>query len=156
MTRYALHPGRVLTWLIPLMFLLGSSSLPANDLEDVTAASDAAHITIRQALAEEDGGLLASVFTDDGAIISPSGQVIRGRLTIRTSATLLFLTMGGGDLKVTRNGINIIDSTAYETGQYTFRRTGNEAEDRAWSGRYTALWRKETGEWRVSRAIGLR
>ncbi len=36
------------------------------------------------------------------------------------------------------------------------RRTGDEAEDRAWSGRYTALWRKETGEWRVSRAIGLR
>ena len=47
----------------------------AGDLEDVTAASDSIQMVISKALADEDGTLLASIFTEDGAVISPDGRV---------------------------------------------------------------------------------
>ena len=127
----------------------------AGDLDDVTAASDSLQAVVREALAEEDGGLLASIFTEDGAVISPDGRVVRGRLTLRASATLLFMTMGGGEIEIKRSAISLIDSTAYETGRFVFTRTGDESGD-IWRGSYAAIWQREAGRWKVHRAIGLR
>lgn len=145
-----------LTFSAAVLVQFGWTAALAGNLEDVRAASDSAGATIRKAVVDEDGTALASVFTEDGAIISPNGQVIRGRLTIKTSATLLFLTMGGGSLDLVRQGISLIDSTAYETGHYSFRRSDDESTDQTWSGRYTVIWQREVGRWKIDRIIGLR
>jgi len=142
-------------WLVLIIGVMTGGTAQAGDLEDVTAASDSMRTVIRQALADEDGGLLASIFTEDGAVISPDGRVVRGRMTLRASATLLFMTLGGGETEINRHSINLIDSTAYETGRFVFRRSGDETTQ-VWQGAYTAVWRREAGLWKVACAIGLR
>ena len=127
----------------------------AGDLEDVTAASDSIQVVISKALADEDGALLASIFTEDGAVISPDGSVVRGRMTLRASAALLFMTMGSGEIEINRHNISLIDSIAYETGRFVFRRSGDDTKQ-ALQGSYTAVWRQEIGTWKIACTIGLR
>ncbi len=113
------------------------------------------HSVVRKALSEEDGDLLASVFTEDGAIISPDGRVVSGQMTLKTSATLLFMTMGGGDIEISRQSLSVIDGTAYESGRFVFQRSGDET-NQTWPGSYVAIWQHEEGKWKVRRALGLR
>ncbi len=140
--------------LVPVI-LPNGSPLPTGGQQILTETSDAAHAAVREALIEEDGAKLASIFTEDGAIISPDGRLLRGRLTIRASASLLFLTSGGGELETTRHNLTIIDSVGYETGRFIFRRAAGDRQIIAWSGRYTIIWQPEGGRWKVARAIGL-
>jgi len=126
----------------------------AGDLEDVTAASDSIQMVISRALADEDGTLLTSIFTEDGAVISPDGRVVRGRMTLRASATLLFMTMGSGKIEINRHSISLIDSIAYETGRFVFRRSADDTKQ-VLQGAYTAVWSQEIGTWKIACAIGL-
>ena len=142
-------------WLALVIGIMIGGSSQADDLADVTVASDSMKTVIRKALTDENGGLLASIFTEDGAVISPDGRVIRGQITLRTSATLLFLTMGGGEIEINRHSLSLIDSTAYETGRFVFKRSGDET-NQIWQGSYTAIWQREAGQWKVARALGLR
>lgn len=151
------RPANCTIWLGLLLALSLTLAGPtqATDLEEVTAASDKMHSTVRKALAEEDGDLLASVFTEDGAVISPNGRVVSGQLTLKTSATLLFMTMGGGSIEISRQSLSLIDGTAYESGRYIFKRSDDET-NQSWQGLYVAIWQREEGKWKVSRALGLR
>jgi uncharacterized protein (TIGR02246 family) len=128
----------------------------AEELEDLKAASDSVHQTIIAALADEDSQLLASVFTGEGAIIAPTGESMLGRLTIRASATLLFLTVEAGEVDIDRYSLNIIDGEGYETGRYLYKEPAGEGQSRQYMGRYTLVWQKEDGRWRVHRAIAIR
>jgi ketosteroid isomerase-like protein len=123
--------------------------------DDLRSASDSASSVVQRALAEEDGAALASVFTENGALISPTGEVLKGKLTLKASAMLLMMTLGGGDLTLKRHNLNLLDSVGYETGSFTFREDDSEKDDRGWVGRYTVIWEKENGQWKISRAIGI-
>jgi ketosteroid isomerase-like protein len=123
--------------------------------EDLRLASDSAGATVRRALSEEEGTVLASVFTENGAVISPSGEVLRGRMTLKASAMLLMMTLGGGDLTLKRHNLNLLDSTGIETGSFTFRKADAAKDDRGWVGRYTVIWERENNQWKISRAIGI-
>lgn len=126
-------------------------------MADVTAASDSAFATIRTALADESGSKLASIFTSDAAIIMPSGQSVEGRLTIRATATLMLTAFGSGKLTVNRQHISIVDDTPYETGSYSFERPlDGDGKVQRYAGRYTLIWQREDGVWKIHRAIGIR
>ena len=140
---------------MPLVVAWHPMLVQAGPIEEIRLASDSARLVVQRAIAEEDGATLASVFTEGGAVISPTGEVLRGRLTLKASAMLLMMTLGGGDLKVTRHNLNLIDSTGYETGGFTFRRTDSDPQEKARVGRYTLIWEKEAGKWKISRAIGI-
>lgn len=142
-------------WLALIIGFAAARPCQANDLEDVTAASDSLRTILASALADEDSDRLASLFTEDGAVITPTGRVVKGRLTLKTSAALLFMTMGGGEIEIKRSSISLIDHTAYETGQFVFRRSGDKA-DKTWQGSYTAVWKREAGQWKIAVAMGLR
>jgi ketosteroid isomerase-like protein len=158
-------PSRiVLTWagfvyrcLGVALLLAGLSygNLQAAVPDDLRLASDSASATVRRALSEEEGSTLASVFTENGAVISPSGEVLRGRMTLKASALLLMMTLGGGDLTLKRHNLNLLDSTGIETGSFTFRKAEAAKDDRGWVGRYTVIWEKENNQWKISRAIGI-
>lgn len=143
--------------LLPNLLLMAgfAMTVSAGPIEEVRSASDTAKALVQRAIAEEDGAALATVFAEDGVLIAPTGEVLKGRLTLKASAMLLMMTLGGGDLKVTRHTINLIDSTGYETGAFTFRRTGSDKSEKAWVGRYTVIWEKEAGLWKIARAIGI-
>ena len=132
-----------------------ATTVSAGPIEEIRNASDTAKAIVQRAIAEEDGAALAIVFAENGAVIAPTGEVLKGRLTLKASAMLLMMTLGGGDLKITRHNLNLIDSTGYETGAFTFRRTGSDKSEKAWVGRYTVIWEKEAGQWKIARAIGI-
>lgn len=134
---------------------LSYGELAAAALDDLRAASDSARAVVQRALVDEDGSVLSSVFTENGAVISPTGEVLKGRLTLKASAMLLMMTLGGGDLTLKRHNLSLLDSTGYETGSFTFRKADSGKDDRNWVGRYTVIWEKENGQWKISRAIGI-
>jgi uncharacterized protein (TIGR02246 family) len=145
------------TWLLlpALLVFALAVRVTAGFTEEISAASDAARVTITKALEEEDAGLLASVFTDDAVVISSSGQSIQGRTSIRAAAILAFLTLGSGQLEAVRHYISVVDSTGYETGHYLFQRGEIDESSPAFSGHYTVIWQQEDGVWKIARAIGL-
>ena len=134
---------------------LSYGKLAAAVPDDLRSASDSARTVVQRALVEEDGAALSSVFTENGAVISPTGEVLKGKLTLKASAMLLMMTLGGGDLTLKRHNLNLLDSTGYETGSFTFRKADSGKDDRDWVGRYTVVWEKENNQWKISRAIGI-
>lgn len=136
--------------------LIAALSAFASEIDTVRKASDSAHVTVREAIAEGDGEKLASVFTSDGAVISPGGQTIEGRLTIRVTASLLLSSMGAGTLTTSRHDLSLIDDLAYETGEYTMWQPVDEKKSRSYSGKYTIIWKMEDKNWKIYRVIGLR
>ncbi len=136
---------------------VGATSALADNLADVTKASNQAQLTIKRAVAEKNSGLLSSLFTSDGAVISAQGHSISGRLQIRMAAKIAMLTGGSGKLSTTRNTISLLDDTAYETGSYTLRLSGETPQqDKTYNGYYTLVWRLEEKVWKVHRAIGMK
>ena len=138
-----------------IMLAISIGDLNAAVPDDLRIASDSAGVVVRRALSEEDGSELASVFAENGAVISPTGEVLRGKLTLKTSAMLLMMTLGGGDLTLKRHNLNLLDNTGIETGSFTFRKAEAAKDDRGWVGRYTVIWEKENNQWKISRAIGI-
>jgi uncharacterized protein (TIGR02246 family) len=154
-----LRPAQIRIWRLGLALAISiviSGTSQADDLDEVTAASDSLQTVIGRALADEDSDLLASVFTEDGAVISPNGRVVRGRMTLKASAALLFMTMGSGDIEIDRHNLSLIDDTGYETGRFVFKRSGEEANRATFAGSYTAVWQREAGRWKLAVIVGLR
>ena len=127
----------------------------AQSTDAVLAASNAAGRTVREAVLEEDGEKLATVFTENAALIAPDGRRVQGRTTIRASATLLFLTLGGGELNRTRLTMNMVDGVAYETGSYEFFKDPGDKQASAIKGKYVVVWKQEQNLWKIAVAIGL-
>jgi ketosteroid isomerase-like protein len=126
-----------------------------NNTDALRSASDSARSTVQQALIREDAETLASVFSENGSVVVPTGQTIHGRTTIKSMAALMMMTWGGGKLKITRDSLQVKDSTGYEIGRFAFRRAVKDMPDQVWSGGYTAIWGMEEGIWRISRVTGL-
>ena len=143
-------PGLTLAFFLAM----GTVGMSAG-VDDLRSASDSALIKVQRAVANEDSEILASVFTEDGAVTVPTGQIIRGRTTIRSMAALMMMTWGGGNLKVTRDTLGLRETTGHEIGRYVFRRSVKDRPDQLWSGGYTVVWEKEAGEWKISRISGL-
>jgi ketosteroid isomerase-like protein len=146
-------------YLIAVVIFLVCAMTPGNaiadDTEDIRAASDAAQVTIQQALVEENSGKLASVFTEDGAVITPDGRVVKGRQTIRATALLLLAAFGAGDLEIIRYDVSVIDNTGYETGKYVYKWTTGDDKVQTFVGRYVTIWKQEAKQWKVNRLIGI-
>ena len=138
------------------LLLLPAGTASADLLEEVTAASDSARAIAKTALVEKDAGKIASLFTEDAAVIDENGRSIRGRFTIRATLTLLLMATGETEVEISRFDLNLIDSTGYETGKYTLRETSEDGKNRTFTGRCTLIWRFEDKGWKIDRAIGIR
>jgi ketosteroid isomerase-like protein len=147
---------RLWTLALALTFAGLSSSAFADELSDASQASDNARGVIQKAITNRDSGLFASLFTSEGAIITPNGYTVSGRLKIRLSVKMIMLTGETGTLNAVRKSMTMIDGAAYETGSYTFRHTVSKSKENAVvSGHYTLIWRLEDKTWKIHRAIGL-
>ncbi len=133
-----------------------SSQAFAGDLSNATKASNKARTTLKKAIDSKDSGLLASLFTSDGAIITPNGYTVSGRIKIRMAAKMVMLTGETGALNTVRKSMSMVDGAAYETGSYTFVPTSAGAKRKnTVKGHYTLIWRLEDKSWKIHRAIGI-
>ncbi len=146
---------KITVYLLSVSCFAWTSVTAAGSLAQLRTASDSARQIVQQALASEESDPLASVFTEDGSVVVPTGQVIRGRTTIGSMAALMMMTWGGGNLQTTPDSLAVRDSTGYEIGRFVFRRQVKNLPDQVWAGGYTAVWQIEKGAWKISRVTGL-
>ncbi len=86
-----------------------------------------------------DAKALASLFTEDGFILRPGYDLVKGRENIQTS----YENAGGGDLVLRAYDYSIQGNLAYIIGGYTY---GTRVKD---MGKYTLTLKKIDGKWLI-------
>ncbi len=86
-----------------------------------------------------DSKALASLFTEDGFILRPGHDLVKGRKNIQTS----YENVGGGDLVLRAYDYSVQENLAYIIGGYTY---GSRVKD---MGKYTLTLKKINGNWLI-------
>lgn len=86
-----------------------------------------------------DAKKLASLFTENGFILRPGYDLVKGRENIQTS----YENAGGGDLVLRAYDFSIQGNLAYIIGGYTY---GSRVKD---MGKYTLTLKKVDGKWLI-------
>ncbi|MBO6620622.1 MAG: nuclear transport factor 2 family protein [Balneola sp.] len=86
-----------------------------------------------------DAKALASLFTEDGFILRPGHDLVKGRENIQTS----YENVGGGDLVLRAYDYSVQGNLAYIIGGYTY---GSRVKD---MGKYTLTLKKINGNWLI-------
>jgi uncharacterized protein (TIGR02246 family) len=146
---------------VAFVFLIAACAAPAPpaapvDLDAVKATIQAREKEWSAAYVAGNGTAIASLYTEDGASITPSGEWDRGREGIARSmqAQLDSMTVTMREDIVSE----VIPAGDYvvEVGDYRWAGTSKaDGNPRSGSGRYMVLWRKDAdGVWRLHRDIG--
>lgn len=88
---------------------------------------------------KSDAKALASLFTEDGFILRPGYDLVKGRENIQTS----YENAGGGDLVLRAYDYSVQGNIAYIIGGYTY---GSRVKD---MGKYTLTLKKVDGKWLI-------
>jgi ketosteroid isomerase-like protein len=140
--------SRVLIASVSLALLLAAGSASAAQT-GVRAAIEKANGAFTALLAKGDAAGLAALYTADGQVLPPNGDIASGAAGIQKvwqgamdagvkSATLTTLDVtAGGDL-------------ASETGKYELRGADGKVLD---GGKYVVVWKREGGRWKIHRDI---
>lgn len=118
----------------------------------VTAALEAivaANGRFMRAFERGDAGAIAALYTDEGQLLPPAGEVVAGREHIRA------FWQGAMDGGVAGAALDIAEvedhgETATEVSRYTLFGAGRQPLDR---GKYIIIWKRERGEWKMHRDI---
>lgn len=86
-----------------------------------------------------DAKALASLFTEDGFILRPGHDLVKGRENIQTS----YENAGGGDLVLRAYDYSVQGDLAYIIGGYTY---GSRVKD---MGKYTLTLKNIDGKWLI-------
>jgi uncharacterized protein (TIGR02246 family) len=99
---------------------------------------------------------VASLYTEDGAQVQPSGDWARGREGITKSMQAQFDTLAVTAREDITEEVVAAGDNAVEIGHYSYQGTSKAGKKPVSdAGRYMALWRKGTdGVWRIFRDIG--
>ncbi len=97
-----------------------------------------------------DGAAVAALYTDDGVILPPGIEMIRGRDRIAAFWTAAAGQLG--DMKLTAMEVQPLGpDAAREIGAFAMRTKGAQPQDVA--GKYVVVWHKAGGEWRLGTDI---
>ena len=97
-----------------------------------------------------------SYWSDDLKLYRPTGE-ISGKEEFRGILTSLYQGLKVNQLKVTSREIDIADRIVIEVGEYSENITINGTEPQDVSGKYVAIWEKETLDvpWKIKKMITL-
>ena len=106
-----------------------------------------------QLVKAEDAAAIASLYTDDGAVMPPGAPIAEGRAAIQQTWASLMQTPGF-DLTFTPEQIIVSSSgdMALDRGTYklAIAPNGKPISD---TGKYVVVWRKMSGEWKAAADI---
>jgi uncharacterized protein (TIGR02246 family) len=113
--------------------------------EAITAGNDA----FMHAFASGDAARLAALYTPNGQILPPGGDVTTGPHAIQAFWQAVM------DLGITHARLETVevdqhDDTAVEVGRYTLSGASGQIMD---SGKYVVIWKESAGQWRLHRDI---
>ena len=153
---------RSLPSLILLLTLAGCAApakAPPGPPEDPTALRNAIQAREKEwsaAFLARNAAGVASLYTEDGAQVQPSGDWARGRDGITKAMQAQFDTLAVTAREDITEEAFAAGDYAVEIGHYSYQgtsKTGNKPLSSA--GRYMVLWQKDAdGAWRIYRDIG--
>ncbi|MGB3184135.1 MAG: DUF4440 domain-containing protein [Cyclobacteriaceae bacterium] len=91
---------------------------------------------------------LAEVYTEDGAILPPGADIIKGREAIKKRWILpegVTVTLH----KATPTELKVSGDFAYDVGYYEGTTREKDGTENSWKGKYLIVWQKVDGEWKI-------
>ena len=99
--------------------------------------------------AQGDAAALAALYTETGMLLPAGSSAIQGRKGIQEYWQQA-MNMGVKQVKLHTIEVEDLEITAVELGSYTLNaENGNELDH----GKYLAIWKKESGNWKLQRDI---
>lgn len=124
-------------------------SASAFDLTQAMASVRQSNISMTKAFKSLDTAALLQSFTEKSELMPSHHPVIQGRDSIRVY--LIKLLHGNSkELKIESKNLWGDSSLLTETGTYQIKGADNKKLDQ---GKYIALWKQESGNWKIYRAI---
>lgn len=140
--------------MVGLVFLLAASPLcPAFGADTVRQAVEAGNRAFVQAFDGRDAAKLASLYTENGAVLPPGAEKASGRDAIRK---FWQGAMDGGltHLTLRTTEVEARGDLAYEMGLFSLDAPDKSGKLSTASGKYVVVWkRSKTGAWRLHRDI---
>ncbi len=118
-------------------------------MNDSADAIRAANDRFMDAFNNGDTESLAGLYTAEGQVLPPGGDVITGKAGIQVFWQAL-VEMGIKSAKLETLELNEYTDTAVEVGKYTL---GGEDDQVLDQGKYIVIWRQEDGQWKLHRDI---
>ncbi len=118
-------------------------------MSDSTDAIRAANDRFMDAFNNGDTESVAGLYTAEGQVLPPGGDVITGKAGIQVFWQAL-VEMGIKSAKLETLELNEYTDTAVEVGKYTL---GGEDDQVLDQGKYIVIWRQEDGQWKLHRDI---
>ncbi len=122
----------------------------------VRAAIDSGNATFMEANRKQDAKLLASLFCPDGGFLLKNGVSVLTPANIEKEFGPWLQESGPFEMTITTKDVWVIDSMAYEYGEYTRKslKPGGDSTTRA--GRYFEMWKHQPdGSWKIYLDCGL-
>ncbi len=116
---------------------------------DIHDAIMAGNGRFMDAFSRGDAEGLASLYTDEGQVLSTGNDVITGKAGIQEFWQAL-VEMGIKSAKLETLELNEYTDTAVEVGKYTLGGEDGQVLDR---GKYIVIWKREDGQWKLHRDI---
>lgn len=134
----------------------GSGDKSAEILTEAKRAIDKGNAQWVEAWEKNDPSMIASIFTENGVILSSSGKVIKGHQQIHDAIKAFMQALGkGSKVGIATTNVWVDGDTAYETGKstYTYQQDGKTVAD---EGRYATSWkRQKDGSWKLAVAMSV-
>ncbi len=122
----------------------------------VRAAIDSGNAVFMQANRTQDAKLLASLFCSDGGFLLKNGTTVLTPANIEKEFGPWLKESGPFQMTITTREVWVIDSTAYEYGEYTRKSLKPEADSTTRKGRYFEIWKQQPGgSWKIYLDCGL-
>ncbi len=91
---------------------------------------------------------LVNMYCEDGIILPPGADLIKGREEIKKRWILPEgVTIPYHEISPVE--IQIIDDYAYDLGYYEGRTLKKDNSESEWKGKYLIIWKKEDGQWKI-------
>lgn len=120
------------------------------NLAEVKAAVAEGNARYIQANEKGDAAMYAKLFTDDGMIVHPNLEPIRGREHIQTEVARIMSKSKFTDWELNSLSFSASGSLAYELIRYGFTLHPEGKNPIALSGKYLMIWKKQNdGSWKI-------
>jgi uncharacterized protein (TIGR02246 family) len=117
---------------------------------DVRDAISAVVENFMAAVGRGDAAGLAALYTENGQVLPPNGDVVTGQEAIRALWQAVMDMMGIEGAKLESVEVEGHGDTAIEVGKYTL--LGGEGQELD-HGKYIVIWKHQDGQWKLHRDI---
>jgi len=119
------------------------------DLAQIRQAIERANGRFGEAVRNRDGAALAALYTDDGKLLPPNGEMIRGREGIKAFWTG-GLQMGIRDAVLTTVEVLGLGDLVCEIGRYDLTIKPEKRDAISDTGKYVVVWKQApAGAWKL-------